>query len=228
MVHIDWTTLKNAILAEFAESHHDEKYEKILHGLSLGDRKPSALLAQMRTLAPSMPEDFIRKKWLECMPEFLRGQLLIHDIGDTTTLATIADKLRESFQHYGIIPHGQISAFDSKPQSSDGNNRSRSKSRGINRDASVSPQKHSSEMGELIKLIKQLVSSSSRGRSKSPSNSKPRSSTHTFSDKREEKDDTSAGKCYYHQNFGARARKCRPPCSSNPEAGEGDSHQPKN
>ncbi|XP_017462173.1 PREDICTED: uncharacterized protein LOC108355525, partial [Rhagoletis zephyria] len=71
-----YDNLKARIINEFADSTHT-KLTKLLSDLSLGDRKPSQLLAEMRTRAAATPvtDELLKQLWLRNLPEQIRAIL---------------------------------------------------------------------------------------------------------------------------------------------------------
>ncbi|CAB0043628.1 unnamed protein product, partial [Trichogramma brassicae] len=67
-----YTTLKDAIVARLTDSP-DTQLHKLLGTIELGDKKPSQLLLQMRTLAGARASnDILRVRWLDLLPDSTR------------------------------------------------------------------------------------------------------------------------------------------------------------
>ncbi|CAB0029432.1 unnamed protein product [Trichogramma brassicae] len=72
-----YTTLKDAIVARLTDSP-DTQLHKLLGTIELGDKKPSQLLLQMRTLAGARASnDILRVRWLDLLPDSTRRLLTI-------------------------------------------------------------------------------------------------------------------------------------------------------
>ncbi|CAB0034011.1 unnamed protein product [Trichogramma brassicae] len=88
-----YTTLKDAIVARLTDSP-DTQLHKLLGTIELGDKKPSQLLLQMRTLAgPRASNDILRVRWLDLLPDSTRRLLTIIKNQTIDELAAVADEL---------------------------------------------------------------------------------------------------------------------------------------
>lgn len=92
-----YSDLKSRLIREFEESD-GRKAKKLLTELTLGDKKPSALLREMRSLAGSqIKDDFLKTIFLQRLPENVSA--IVTAAGDQLTLealATLADKVLET------------------------------------------------------------------------------------------------------------------------------------
>lgn len=89
---------KKQIISEFSESVSDA-IRKLLKGMSLGDRKPSALLREMRAQAREQVNDeVLRNLFLERLPADVRF-VLAGNVEKLETLAERADRMLESQGH---------------------------------------------------------------------------------------------------------------------------------
>lgn len=99
-----YTDLKNRIIAEFSESE-TRKVQKLLSELELGDKKPTALLREMRSLAGSnIKDEFLQSMFIQRLPTHVRS-ILVASSDNLDTLATMADKIMEnspSTHVYGV------------------------------------------------------------------------------------------------------------------------------
>ncbi|XP_025158061.1 uncharacterized protein LOC112589349 [Harpegnathos saltator] len=94
--------LKATILSRFSDSA-DRQLLRLLTQLELGDRKPSQLLRQMRTLAGTrVPEDVIRVRWLDLLPISIQQILKVLKTHNLEELAAAADELLGSGQGYPV------------------------------------------------------------------------------------------------------------------------------
>ncbi|CAB0044437.1 unnamed protein product [Trichogramma brassicae] len=88
-----YTTLKDAIVARLTDSP-DTQLHKLLGTIELGDKKPSQLLLQMRTLAGARASnDILRVRWLDLLPDSTRRLLTIIKNQTIDELAAVADEL---------------------------------------------------------------------------------------------------------------------------------------
>ncbi|CAB0042521.1 unnamed protein product [Trichogramma brassicae] len=89
-----YTTLKDAIVARLTDSP-DTQLHKLLGTIELGDKKPSQLLLQMRTLAGARASnDILRVRWLDLLPDSTRDGCSRSSKNQTIDeLAAVADEL---------------------------------------------------------------------------------------------------------------------------------------
>ncbi|XP_023224221.1 uncharacterized protein LOC111625326 [Centruroides sculpturatus] len=89
-----YTDLKTQLINEFEESE-SRKAKKLLLEIELGDKKPSALLREMRALAGTqVMDEFLRTLFLQRLPNNVRS-VLVTKQDSLHTLATMADKIME-------------------------------------------------------------------------------------------------------------------------------------
>lgn len=89
-----YTDLKTRLLAEFEESEQT-KVKKLLSELELGDKRPSALLREMRSLSGAqVTDDFLKTMFLQRLPTHIRS-ILATSVENLDMLATMADKINE-------------------------------------------------------------------------------------------------------------------------------------
>lgn len=85
--------LKERLLKENSLSD-TKRFKTLLNEMSLGDRKPSTLLREMRLLAPEMDETFLKNVWMERLPSHMRG-ILSATKGNLMELGVTADAIAE-------------------------------------------------------------------------------------------------------------------------------------
>ena len=91
-----YESLKTVILNRLTDSADRQLY-KLLTQLELGDRKPSQLLREMRSLAGDrVSDDVIRVKWLDLLPSKARRLLTIFKAPNLDELTRAADELVDS------------------------------------------------------------------------------------------------------------------------------------
>lgn len=87
--------LKEKMIERFSESE-EKQLKKLLTELELGEKKPSQLLREMKTLAANKVNDKIVKTlWLQRLPSRLQMVLTVTDDVPLEQLACIADKIAE-------------------------------------------------------------------------------------------------------------------------------------
>lgn len=194
-------TLKARIIKEFADST-STKLTKLMGELTLGDRKPSQLLAEMRSKASDTPvtDELLKELWLRNLPSQIRAIISADDQMTLVTAATMADRIMESTRSANQQVHAVQSTL-SAPFST--------------KTSSAAPiEKLQRQIEELTRQMSQLQSSQSRSRSVSRNNnhrSQTPSNNDASNDTQQRKHDT----CWWHFKFGAAARKCKPPCNFN-------------
>lgn len=186
-----YTQFRTEAINRFSESENS-RLQKVLSGTDLGDRKPSQLLHEMRSLAgTAFPEEPLKTLWLKRLPNQVRA-ILAASSEELGALSVLADKIVETLSGNGICSIGSGSSSEySHSQSSSPN-------------LSVLEQQISNLSDKLNRLEAfGYQSQSSRGRERSRQNNfRGRSRTR------------SPGKfCFYHERYGSKARNCRSPCS---------------
>lgn len=92
-----YDNLKRCIIARFSDSAHS-KIQKLLSEMSLGDQKPSQMLAEMRRLGgTTVSDDLMKTLFLKSLPQQVRAILSTSDVG-LTPLAELADTILEVSQ----------------------------------------------------------------------------------------------------------------------------------
>lgn len=194
-----YTTLKTRIIDEFADTTQT-KITKLLGDIAIGDRKPSQLLADMRSKAANTPvtDELLKSLWMRNLPEQIR--VIISSTPDMTLTqaSTIADRVYEATRNQAASV--LVNAVNNPPTKS-----------------SESPIEHlQQQINELLRLVK----SNQQSRSRSQNRSQPqRSSTPARSGETNAGHDSSQryDTCWWHWKFGAEARKCKEPCNFHPK-----------
>lgn len=109
-----FATLKKRIIAEFADSTQT-KVTKILNEMTLGDQKPSHLLADMRAKSDGtgITEDLLKTIWNGHLPQQTLAILASAQDISVTQSASIADRIWEDHRR---TPH--VNEVSQSPQSS--------------------------------------------------------------------------------------------------------------
>lgn len=90
----DYDRIKSAIIKRFGESP-EEKLNKLLGPLEIGDKAPSELLRDIQNLAgPDVPSPMIRGIWMRKLPSHTQQILQVSDSEDLNKLAEMADKIQ--------------------------------------------------------------------------------------------------------------------------------------
>lgn len=182
--HGKYEAIKERIMNSFAETS-ESKLRQLLRGIDPRDEKPTLLLQRIRNLADGQVSDaLLRTLFLEQLPEYVRGVLIISGDLDLSALARQADKVMEATNRNTV-------AAVTKPE----NNEIAAVS---SRDATLV------DLADAVaKLTKELKSLNHPGRQSRPrSSSRQRSASSTKHDV-----------CFYHYKFGEDANRCQKPCT---------------
>lgn len=191
-----YQAIKTLIMSSFAETT-ESKLRRLLRGLDPTNDKPTLLLQRIRNLADGQVGDaLLRTLFLEQLPEYVRGVLVISGDLDLSTLARQADKVMEATQSTCIAavqPSTSVAAVQQSAQPK--------------HTAAVTREPGMHELilavSALTKVIKSLKSEE-RSRSRSSSRARGTSADRAAND---------SNLCYFHAKFGDDARKCQKPCS---------------
>lgn len=178
-----YATLKTKILERFADSEQT-RLRRLLNDMSLGDKKPSHLLREMKSLAGQNFSDALLKSlWLQHLPSQVQAILTISE-ENTDILSTMADKIHEvsKIEVCSTTVNNKIEGnFDL-----------------------------SNKIEALTKQIAELSHERSKSRSRF-SRFRSNSNSRQHSQSRSQSNDKRF--CWYHFKFGDKAAKCIKPCS---------------
>lgn len=193
-----YTALKTRIIDEF-ESTETEKTRNLLQRCTLGDRKPSALLRELRqNAAHKVKDEFLMEIFLDRLPAEVARTLRALQVTDLDKAAAAADSalpeptssINTMGEIHGIKKPYQPSTITPAPELLLIQQQILALTEAVNKLATAQ-EKRSREGNQNY--------SRDRSRSRSRSRINPRT-----------------GKpydyCYYHYRFGAAAKKCDPPC----------------
>jgi hypothetical protein len=180
-----YTALKQRLTATNVRTDY-QRIEQLMSMESLGDRKPSQLLAHMLEICPTGEEKskFFAFLFLHRLPQELRIMLGDDDHQEVHVLASKADRL---WALHGHRLHGAVAAVAPAATADPGIN-------AIGGRAAQS--KNSTQRGK------------NKGRSSGPPRSGSTTSTAPAALARQ-----SAGLCFFHWTYGDQANKCEAPCS---------------
>lgn len=181
-----YEALKKRLIDSHSESE-TSKIRTLLQGLELGDQRPSQLLARMQALAgTSVGEPLLKSLWLGRLPHNIQSILAALD-QEVAELAKIADKIHE------FTPHSIISAATSENVSEMSELR-----------AQISQL--SKQVSDLTYVVNKRTPNTYRPGYRSRQRSRSRDRFRRYKESQN-------GVCFYHTNFGDKAKKCSPPCS---------------
>lgn len=173
--------IKARIIAEYAISE-ESRMHMILHQCELGDRRPSQLLREMRSLAAGVVTDdnLIRKLWLQRLPETVQAVLkVLEDTIDVQMLATKADQLLEVTKGSA----SNVMALQATP-----------------------PPSELQEIKEQIQVLTLEIAAFRRDRRDNPPGPGKRNEQRGATNRQD------PDICQYHRRYGEKARNCRPWC----------------
>ena len=190
---------KTELIKRLSASQEKRVRQLLMHE-ELGDRKPSSFLRHLTALAGSdVPTDFLITIWTSRLPLNVQTAIATQKGSPTEKLCDLADVVYEMAPSTPQVASTSNSpAAVSFPQiaSSSTNSSVNDMARQI------------SELTQQVALLTQHVA---RGRSQSQS--RHRKNNRSQSRSRHRQPPADHPHCYYHYTFGAKANKCKQPCS---------------
>ncbi|CAH8291790.1 unnamed protein product [Schistosoma rodhaini] len=185
-----YDTIKAAVIHRTSQSD-EKRLQQLLTACELGDKRPSQLLRHMRQLAGSykLDEALLKQMWLQRLPYNVRQILSISGVSvSLDDLADMADKMIE------IYPDSRgVSAIQSSNRE--------------NMSDALNIQQQITLLTQQLASLQATVSTIHSRPPRSTSRRKPVSRHRLRSPKR------AAGICWYHSNYGEKARCCTKPCN---------------
>jgi hypothetical protein len=89
-----YTTLKNEFVRRLSSSR-DQRVRQLLTHEEIGDRKPSQFLRHLKSLAPDVPDDFLRSIWASRLPPHIQTILAGQAEGNLDAASQLADRIAE-------------------------------------------------------------------------------------------------------------------------------------
>lgn len=196
-----YEALKTKITAKFSESR-DEQILQLLEGLTLGDRKPSDLLAELLKLAGNdVSEAVLRPMFLKKLPGI--GEILAGSTEPLPTLGKLADRI-STFRNATVTHQPTIAAYSTAPSVTN-----------LEDDLQRMKSMFTALTEAITKLSNRLTNLEATGlqRQHSPRRGRPRSPSGNRLQNRDNSTQrssvpTGVALCYYHYTFGTKARKC--------------------
>ena len=208
-----YSTAKNRLIGLHGETK-DQKIQRLLNGLQINrNEKPSLILAKIKSVVSQGEDsDVIYGMWLRSLPEDTR-RFCMASTGSLEEKATMADRLYTPQD----APNFQVSAIaqTSSQQVCAVDNATSMMNTLFNMLQNLQVEVAS------IKASKQSHNSNGnryRNRNRSPFRY-GRSRSRSRSKSPSAQPDIEDGKCWYHREFGNRARKCRVGCDKYAEFG---------
>lgn len=178
-----YTVLKERIVKRFTQSE-SSRLRTLLQELYLGDKKPTQLLHEMRSLAGSqISDDVLKTLFIQRLPINIQ-QILSISKDKLDDLAQIADKINEVSCFGTSSTEHNISSVDLKEL-----------------------QSQISELSEKVEKLTFRQKSYNGSKFRQRSGSRPRSNSNNVNNTSEKQ------YCWYHFKFGKNAKKCVGKCS---------------
>ncbi|XP_073821400.1 uncharacterized protein [Musca autumnalis] len=96
-----YEAFKTAMLAEFQDSE-ERRLQKLLENVEMGDRKPSAVLREMRQLSSGkVSDDMLKSLWFQRLPTMIKTVLSV-STDSLDKLAVMADKINDQLGNSSI------------------------------------------------------------------------------------------------------------------------------
>ena len=179
-----YALVKEAIISRTAPSELS-RVQKLLGSLQLGDRKPSALLNEMRDClgTATMDESLLREMWIQRLPEDAQNVLTFAKSSPLSEVASMADELLERRR--------SKSTLNAVNQSIPGT-------------STQTLESLAAQVAELQQSILQLSCSNGRNR--------PQSHRRSATARRRSPSSNGRPICRIHRKYGDNARNCIKPC----------------
>ena len=92
--HDPYDRLKAELVSRLSTSR-EQRVRQLLSHEEMGDRKPSQFLRHLKSLAPDVPDDFLRTIWTSRLPPHVQAILAGQTEGSLDATARLADKICE-------------------------------------------------------------------------------------------------------------------------------------
>ena len=92
--HEPYKTLKTELVRRLSTSR-DQRVRQLLMHEEMGDRKPSQFLRHLKSLAPDVPDDFLRSIWSSRLPSHIQAILAGQAEGNLDSASQLADRISE-------------------------------------------------------------------------------------------------------------------------------------
>lgn len=193
-----YLNLKTKLIERFSESE-EKQLTKLLTEIELDDKKPTQLLREMRACAgPAISDGLLWSLWKKRLPTNVRCVLSACSEPDLTKAAEIADKIIEASAQTCSVTTAPavVSAVNKNPGTLSLETRMAALERGM-----LAIER---SFVELSTHVKSKQTNQKDAGTREP-RSRQRSSSRTST--------KGADICFFHTKFGAKAKRCRSPCS---------------
>jgi hypothetical protein len=107
-----YTTLKAELVRRLSVSR-DQRVRQLLMHEEMGDRKPSQFLRHLKSLAPDVPDDFLRSIWSNQLPPHIQAILAGQSEVGLDTASHLADRICE------VTPQPTIATIAPSPDNTE-------------------------------------------------------------------------------------------------------------
>jgi hypothetical protein len=173
-----------AELVRRLSTSREQLVRQLLSHEEMGDRKSSQFLRHLKSLAPDVPDDFLRTIWVSRLPPHVQAILAGHTEGCLDSAAHLADRISE------VTPLPTTASISTlTPNNPDG-------------------------LVERIEALSRQVASLRASQTHSRPHSRVHHRPHSRDRRSRTTDDSLQphDTCWYHWQFGNEARKCSPSC----------------
>jgi len=180
-----YTTLKTELVRRLSASR-DQRVRQLLTHEEMGDRKPSQFLRHLKSLAPDVPDDFVRSIWSSRLPPHIQTILAGQAEGNLDAASQLADRIAE------VAPLPTTASITR---------------------ATDSPEllQRIEDLSRQVAALSSQVATLSSGRTRHRTQSRDRRKANDVPAPAHGSADS--GYCSYHRRFGDKAQRCSPPCS---------------
>lgn len=185
---LKYNCIKAAIVAAYSDSSQ-QKFQKLLSGIQLGDGRPSHLLNELRKVGGEISEDILKNLWISRLPDQAKP-ILAASRGTIEELALIADAIIDS------LGYSTATISEVKHQKS------------VEASTSSSSQHYNNDLQKQISQLNKRINDLTFKKRSSRSLVRERSHSNL-----REKTPSRPPICWYHRNYGNEAKKCNKPCN---------------
>jgi hypothetical protein len=101
-----YTTLKAELVQRLSTSREQRVRQLLMHE-EMGDRKPSQFLRHLKSLAPVVPDSFLRSIWSSRLPPYIQAILAGQSEDDLDGASKLADRICDVTVDWGPVK-GQV------------------------------------------------------------------------------------------------------------------------
>jgi hypothetical protein len=161
--------------------------------LKMGDHKPSQFLKHLRSLAPDVPDDFLRSIWSSRLPTNVQAILAGQHEDSLDAAARSMDRISQ------ISPQPVLASIGPPPPAE--------------KSALLLGMEDLSRQVAAIRAEQDRLRDNFRDPHSSSRDPRPGSRTRRSGSRSPSRNDSAPSTCWYHRHFGAQAQRCTSPCN---------------